>query len=176
MSIMENYCPASLLLVVRKVFEKLGNYLQHNFKYFQSTANLLTDVSEIIARAFDRSGATRAVALDIFKAFKYYNYRQIDCVLLHFCLVINWWPPISCSSDFGILVFFTNLHLMEFLVSYLTLFCLLSDRWLEVVLDGKSSQEYPVNVGVPEGSILSSTLFLLYINDHADNVICNIGI
>ena len=65
---------------------------------------------------------------------------------------------------------------MEFLVSYLTLFCLLSDRWLEVVLDGKSSQEYPVNVGVPEGSILSSTLFLLYINDHADNVICNIGI
>ena len=90
MSIMENYCPASLLLVVRKVFEKLGNYLQYNFKYFQSTANLLTDVSEIIARAFDRSGATRAVALDIFKAFKYYNYRQIDCVLLHFCLVINW--------------------------------------------------------------------------------------
>ena len=72
MSIMENYCPASLLLVVRKVFEKLGNYrlvyhlkkcglfsdLQYNFKYSQSTGNLLTDVSEIIARAFDRSVAT----------------------------------------------------------------------------------------------------------------------
>ena len=40
----------------------------------------------------------------------------------------------------------------------------LSNRWLWVVLDGKSSQEYPVNAGVPEGSILVPTLFLQYVN------------
>ena len=49
------------------------------------------------------------------------------------------------------------------------IFCLissfLSNGWLQVFVNGKSSQQYPINAGVPQCSITGPTLFLLYIND-----------
>ena len=50
------------------------------------------------------------------------------------------------------------------------------NRQLWVVLYGKSSQQYLVNAGVPQGSIYSTTHFLLYINDLPEGFICNITI
>ena len=74
----KNYHPVSLLSVVCKVFEKplnnrIVDHLEkcglfsdflYSFRCCQSTADLLTVVSDRIARAFNRSGATRAVALE----------------------------------------------------------------------------------------------------------------
>ena len=44
-----------------------------------------------------------------------------------------------------------------------------------MALDGKSSQEYPVNAGVPQSSILGSAFSPLYIDDFPDNI-CDIAI
>ena len=76
-----------------KVFKKLVNNrivdhiekgglfsdFQYDFRSSRSTADLLTVVSDRIARAFNRSGATRAVALDISETFD----RVWHAVLLH---------------------------------------------------------------------------------------------
>ena len=77
---------------------------QYRFRFSQSTADLLSLVSDRIAWAFKRSWATQAVA-----------------------------------------------QIFDLISSFL------SNRQLWVVLDGKSSEEYPVNVGVPEGCILGPT-------------------
>ena len=43
----------------------------------------------------------------------------------------------------------------------------LSNRQLRMVLDGKSSQKNLADAGVPQGSLLAATVFLLYINNLA---------
>ena len=148
----KNYRPVCLLSVVSKVFEKLVNNrivdhlencglfsdFQYGFRSSRSIADLQTVVSDRIARGFNRSGSTRAVALDISKAFD----RVWHAGFLH------------KLKSYGI-----SGQICGLISSFL------SNRQLRVVLDGKSAQEYPANAGVPQGSILGPTLFLLYIND-----------
>ena len=80
------------------------------------------------------SGAARSVALDISKAFD----RDWHAGLLHKLKSYG-----ISGQIFGLISSF------------------LSNTRLRVVLDGKSSQECPVNAGVPQGFILGPSLFLL---------------
>ena len=124
----KNYFPLSLLSVVSKVFEKLVNNrtvdhlkkcdlfsdFQYRFRSSWSTAYLLTVVSDRTARAFDRSGATRAVALVISTGFNRVWHAR----------------PLHKLKSYGISGQIFGL-----------IFSVVSNRQLQVVLDGKSSQE-----------------------------------
>ena len=84
----KNYLPISLLSVICKVFGKLVNNkivdhlekcdifsdFQYGFRSSRSTPDLLTVVSERIARDFNGSAVSQAVALDISKAFDGFFY------------------------------------------------------------------------------------------------------
>ena len=97
----------------------------------RSIADLLTVVSDRIARTFNRSGATRAAALDISKAFNRVWHAGL-------------FRKLMCYRISG--------QIFDLISSFL------SNRRLQVFLDGKSSQEYLVNAGVPQVSILCPTL------------------
>ena len=77
---------------------------QYGFRSSQSTGDLLTVLSDRIAKIFNSFGATRAVALDIYPRL---------------------------LKEFGMLVFFINLSLLEFQVRYLAffLFSVIGDFW-----------------------------------------------
>ena len=99
----KNHRPVSILSVVSKVFKNLVNNtlvdhfdkcsllsgFQYGFRSSRSTAELLTLVSDRIARAFNSSGALRAVPL--------------------YLRLWTW---------FAMLIYFINLGLMEFLLRY----------------------------------------------------------
>ena len=116
----KNYHPVSLLSVVNKVTGKLVNNrmakhlqkcslfsnFQYGFRSSRSTVDLLTVVSDRIAKAFNKSGAAWAAALDISEAFDRVSW---NVGLLHKLLQ-------SLSSQ----------SLSEFQVRYLALILLFS--------------------------------------------------
>ncbi len=146
-----NCRPIALLSCLSKAFEtilnrKIHKHLsaynlsdrQYGFRMGRSTGDLLAFLSNSWSSSLSSFGENFAVALDMSKAFDRVWHKSLLSKLpsYGFC-------PSLCS----------------FISSFL------SDRSVSAVVDGHCSTPKTLNIGVPQGSVLSPTLFLLFIND-----------
>lgn len=108
------------------------------------TENALYSATKFIYEELDNSNKFIAIFLDLAKAFDTVDHSELIKILLNFGLKnssLNW------------------------LISYL------EKRKQKVIINGTSGEKMVKNNGVPQGSVLSTILFILYINS-----ICNIKI
>ena len=152
-----NYRPILLLPIYGKILEKIVfaqvySFLNNNnliskfqsgFRPGDSCIYQLISITTNIYDSFENFDETRAIFLDISKAFD----RVWHEGLIH---------KLKSNGIHG--------KLLDFFIDYI------SNRYQRVVLNGTTSEWRRVNSCVPQGSVLGPLLFLVYINDLTDNI------
>lgn len=150
--LVENYRPITLLCCFSKLFEKIVqnrimNFVnsfkllserQHGFRGEHSTNTAAYEFTNFIYNAIDKKELVLALFFDLTRAF--------DCVLANFLS-----KKIQALGIRG--------SLNKWIMSFLT------NRKISVKLGNTISNTCNLNLGVPQGSVLSPLLFILFIND-----------
>ena len=151
----ENYRPISLLPLVSKILERcvlnackdrlsqMVTTCQHGFITGKSCTTNLVEVLDQIGSLLDKGSQIDMVYMDMSKAFDKVSHTRLLYKLRMF--------------GFGG-------SLLEWFRSYL------ADRHQRVTVLGAASDPLLVSSGVPQGSILGPSLFLLYVNDLPDAI------
>lgn len=151
-STISNYRPISTISPISKIFETLfSNYLvrhlesnellhpsQFGFRKGSSCELALNTLIEGWRDSLDKNLDVMAVYLDLSKAFDTVDHNILAFKLQYFNL---------------------NQKTIDLIKSYLM------NRTIKVIVNDSISKPQPLNVGVPQGSILGPILFLIYIND-----------
>ena len=111
---------------------------QHGFVTGKSCSTQLLELMEELTEALDSNEDVDIIYLDFAKAFDKVPHKR---------LLKKIW-------GYGIRVKVHSL-IKEFL----------TDRSQKVVIEGKSSDSANISSGIPQGSVLGPTLFLIFIND-----------
>lgn len=151
-NLLTNYRPIAILPAISKVLERIVNnklvaYLEHfhllsphqfGFRKKRSTTDAVQELLDTIVQSLNADKRVLTIFLDLTKAF--------DTVPSEALL-----GKLEAKGIRGLQ--------LDFFRSYLT------GRSQRVKINDTTSEELPINYGVPQGSILGPTLFLVFIDD-----------